>query len=474
MAHYLYDLTIIGGGSGGLTAARLATSLGAHVLLIEKERLGGDCLNYGCVPSKSVIHVARVAQQARDAARLGLLPTSLSVDMAKVSQHIQEVIRRVAANEQVYIKGVTVRFGTVSFASAHELVLNEERITSRNILIATGSRPLVPGIEGLEEVGYLTNESVFDLQHLPASLIVVGGGPIGVELGQAFARLGTHVTLLEGVERILPREDPEVSAALTGVLQSEQITIVTNAMFVKASRNGQKKVVTAKQGDRFLTFEADEILVALGRQPNVEGLNLDAAGLASDHKGIKVNAYLQTTASNILAIGDVLGGYLFTHVAAYLAGVAVRNALVPVGKKKVDYRVVPWCTFTDPEAARVGLTPEVARKQYSDIRIVRFPWAEIDRAQAESETTGFIKLVLAGKNDEIVGVHIVGSHAGELLGELSLAMQHHLTPADILDTIHTYPTMNTGIQQAAFEAFVSGHAARRNRKIVQTVLRLRK
>jgi pyruvate/2-oxoglutarate dehydrogenase complex dihydrolipoamide dehydrogenase (E3) component len=474
MAHYLYDLAIVGGGSGGLTAARIATSLGANVLLIDKERLGGDCLHYGCVPSKSLIHVARVAQQARDAAKLGLLPSNLGIDMAKVSQHIQEVIRRVAENEQVYLQGATVRFGTVSFASAHELLLNGERITSRNILIATGSRPLVPRIEGLEEVGYLTNEGVFDLQRLPASLIVVGGGPIGVELGQSFARLGTNVTILEGLERILPREDPEVSAALTGVLQSEQMSIVTSAMFVKARRNGQKKVVTARQGDRLLTFEADEILVTLGRRPNVEGLNLEAAGVAYDNKGIKVDEYLQTTASHILAIGDVIGGYLFTHVAAYQAGVAVRNALVPVGKKKVDYRVVPWCTFTDPEAARVGLAPGEAAKQYKDIRIVRFPWAEIDRAQAESETTGFIKLVLVGKKDEIVGAHIVGSRAGELLGELSLAMQHHLTLPDVLDTMHAYPTMHTGIQQAAFEAYVEGSAARRNRRIVQTVLRLRR
>jgi pyruvate/2-oxoglutarate dehydrogenase complex dihydrolipoamide dehydrogenase (E3) component len=474
MAHYLYDLTIIGGGSGGLTAARIATSLGAHVLLIEKERLGGDCLHYGCVPSKSLIHVARVAQQIRGAAKLGLLLANPGIDMAKVSRHIQEVIGRVAENEQVYVEGVTVKFGTVKFASAHELLLNEERITSRNILIATGSRPLVPRIEGLEAVGYLTNESVFDLQHLPASLIVVGGGPIGVELGQACKRLGTQVTLIEGLERILPREDPEVSAALTSVLQSEQMTIVTKATFVKASRNGQTKVVTARQGDRFLTFEADEILVTLGRRPNVEGLNLEAAGVVSDHKGIKVDDSLQTTASNILAIGDVIRGYLFTHVAAYQAGVAVRNALVPVAKKKVDYRVVPWCTFSDPEAARIGLTPEEARKQYSDIRIVRLPWAEIDRAQAESETTGFIKLVLASKKDEIIGAHIVGSRAGELLGELSLAMQQHLSLSDILDTIHAYPTMHTGLQQVAFQAYVAGHAARRNRKIVQTVLRLRK
>src|SRR5712692_11657430 len=295
-----------------------------------------------------------------------------------------------------------------------------------------------------------------------------------VYLWQAFERLGAKVTIIQGPERILPREDPEVSATVADVLRSEGIDIYTNARFVRAARNGDKKVVLAKQGEVLLTFKADEILLAVGRQPNVEGLNLEAAGVKYDNKGIKVDDYLQTSASNILAIGDVTDGYLFTHVAAYQAGVAVRNALVPVGKKKVDYRVVPWCTFTDPEAARIGLTPGEAGKQYKDMRIVRLPWAEIDRAQAEGETTGFIKLVLAGKKDAIVGAHIVGSRAGELLGELSLAMQHHLTLADLLATIHVYPTMHTGIQQAAFEAYVEGSAARSNRKIVQTVLRLRR
>ena len=474
MTHMQYDLTILGGGSGGLTAARVAASLGARVLLIDKERLGGDCLHYGCVPSKSLIYVARIAQQVRSAARLGILTTPPDIDMAKVSESIQEVIESVAGNEQVYVEGVTVKFGAVTFVSPHELLLNGERITSRNVVIATGSHPLVPPIEGLEEVGYLTNESIFDLQRLPASLVVVGGGPIGVELGQALARLGSNVTIIEGLERILPREDPEVSATITGVLQSEQMTIATNAMFVKASRSGQKKVVTARQGDRLLTFETDEILVASGRRPTIKGLNLEAAGVTCDQKGIKVNEYLQTSTPNILAIGDVIGGYLFTHVAAYQAGIAVRNALVPVGKKKVDYRIVPWCTFTDPEAARVGLTPDEARQRYKDLRVVRLPWAEIDRAQTAGETTGFIKLVLAGKKGELVGAHLVGFHAGELLGELSLAMRHHLSLADILDTIHAYPTMTTGIQQAAFEAYLQGNAVKRNRRVVQTVLSLRK
>ncbi len=473
MARAQYDLTILGGGSGGLTAARIAASLGANVLLIDKERLGGDCLNYGCVPSKSLIHVARVAQQARDAATLGLLPAHLGIDMAKVAEYIQGVIRRVAENEQVYTEGITVKFGNVSFNSATELTLNGERLTSRNTLVATGSHPLVPQIEGLEETGYVTNEHIFDLTRLPASLLVVGGGPIGVELGQAFARLGSRVTIIEALRRIVPKEDPEISATLVDVLQSEGITIATNATFVKASRDGHKKVATAKQGDRSLTFEADEILVALGRRPNVEGLNLEAAGVTYTGKGIAVNDYLQTSAPNILAVGDVIGGYLFTHVAAYQAGVAVRNALVPIAKKKVDYRVVPWCIFTDPEVAHVGLTPDEAEQQHKQVRIVKFPWAEIDRAQAEHETTGFIKLVLAGKKDEIVGAHMIGASAGELLGEISLAMQRRLTLGDILATIHAYPTMNTGIQQAALEAYLEGAAVKNNRKIVRTLLSLR-
>lgn len=468
-----YDMTIIGGGSGGLTAARIATALGANVLLVDKERLGGDCLNYGCVPSKSLIHVARVVQQAKESAKLGLMPADLHVDMAKVSDYIQGVISRVAENEKIYTEGVTVKFGNVAFKSATELSLNDEIFTSRNTLIATGSRPAIPKVEGLEETGYLTNEQAFDLMQLPASLIIVGGGPIGVELGQAFERLGAKVTIIQGADRILPREDPDISATIANVLTSEDIKIVTNARFMRASRNGDKKVVTAKQGDEELTFEADEILLALGRRPNIEGLNLEAAGVKYDNKGIKVDDYLQTSASNILAIGDIIGGYLFTHVAAYQSGVAVRNALVPVGKKKVDYRVVPWCTFTDPEAARVGLTPEEAEKHYKQVRIVKFPWSDIDRAQAEGETVGFIKLVLSGKKDELVGAHMVGARAGELLGEMALAMQHKLTLNDILATIHAYPTMNTGIQQAVFEAYLEGTAAASNRKIVRTVLSLR-
>jgi pyruvate/2-oxoglutarate dehydrogenase complex dihydrolipoamide dehydrogenase (E3) component len=474
MTHTQYDLTIIGGGSGGLTAARLANSLGANVLLIEKERLGGDCLKYGCVPSKSLIHAARVIHQAKNAAKLGLIPIDLEVDVAKINDHIQAVIGRVAESEKVYIEGVTVKFGEVSFKSATKLTLDGETITSRNTLISTGSRPLIPRIEGLEETGYLTNEDVFNLMSLPSSLLIVGGGPVGVELGQAFRRLGTDVTIIEGLDRILPKEDFEVSAIITEVLQSEGINVVNNASFINAKRAGNKKVVIAMQGDQRLAFEADEILLSIGRQPNIDGLNLEAARITYSNKGIQVNEHLQTSTPNIFAIGDVIGGYLFTHTAAYQAGIAVRNAFVPISKKKVDYRVVPWCIFTDPEAARVGLTSDEAENHHKITRIVKFPVADIDRAQTENAMTGFIKLVLAGKKEEIVGAHMVCTHAGELLGELALAMQNHLTINDIRNTIHAYPTMSTGIQQAAFEAYLHGPGVIRNRKIVQIILRLRK
>lgn len=469
-----YDLTIIGGGSGGLTAARTATALGARVLLIDKAELGGDCLRYGCVPSKSLIHVARMVQQAKNVAQFGLVPAVLGVDMARVTTYIQGVIQQVGAAEQVYTEGVTVKFGHVSFRSPTELTLNGETFTSRNTIIATGSHPAILTVEGLAEIGYLTNEGVFDLLHLPASLVVVGGGPVGVELAQAFARLGSQVTIVQGPERILPREDPEVSAAVAKVLQTEGIQIVTSARVVKASRRDARKVVTAQKGAQSLDIEADEILLALGRQPNVAELNLEAAGIAYDSKGIKVDDYLRTSAPNVLAIGDVIGGYLFTHVAAYQSAIAVRNALLPMAKKKVDYRVVPWCTFTDPEAARVGLTSQEAEKQHKQVHIARLPWSAIDRAQTSGETSGFIKLVLAGKKDQIVGAHMVGSGAGELLGELSLAMQHHLTLKDLRNTIHTYPTLTTGLQQIAFEAYLGSSEAASNRKLVRTVLRLRR
>ena len=468
-----YDLTILGGGSGGLTAARVAASLGARVLLIDKERLGGDCLYTGCVPSKSLIHAAKVVHQTRTAATVGLSSTQADIDMAQVAAYIQGVISRVHDAEQVYTDDVTVKFGTVTFESPTALRLDGEQITSRATIIATGSQPARPAIEGIEGVTYLTNESVFQLTHLPASLLIIGGGPIGIELGQALVRLGVQVTIVQGPEQILPKEEADVSDAIAHVLQSEGVKLMTQARVLKVEQKGQKKYSIVKQGEKQFSFESDEVLVAAGRQPRVADLKLEAAGVDYSVQGIKVDGYLRTSTPNIFAIGDVIGGYLFTHVAAYQASIAVRNALLPFAKKKVDYRVLPWCTFTDPEAARIGLTYAQAQKELRQVRVVTFPWADIDRAQTENATTGFIKLILAGKKEEIVGAHIVGAQAGELLGEIAVAMQQHLTISKMVNIIHPYPTLHTGLQQAIFEAYLSGSTARSNRSLVSTVLRFR-
>jgi dihydrolipoamide dehydrogenase len=469
-----YDLTILGGGSGGLAAARIAASLGAKVLLVEKMRLGGDCLYTGCVPSKSLIHVAQVVHQARRATQQGLTASHIEVDMAQVAEYIQGVIKRVSEAERVYTDDVTVKYGETTFQSPTMLMVNDEQITSHTTLIATGSHPARPQIKGFADVGYLTSEDVFQLTHLPASLLIVGGGPVGVELGQALARLGVRVTLVQRPEHILPREDRDVSLAIARVLQSEGVRLLTSTQVQQVEQRGGKKVVSVKQGEQVMTIETDEILFATGRQPNIDGLNLDAIGIACTAQGIQVDDYLRTSRANIFALGDVIGGYLFTHVAAYQAKIAVRNALLPLAKKKIDYRVVPWCTFTDPEAAHVGLTYAEAQKQHQHVRVVPFSWADIDRAQTADAPTGFIKLILAGRKDEIVGAQMVGAHAGELLAEIALAMQHHLTVSDVLATIHPYPTFHTGLQQACYEAYLSSKQAHTNRNIVRTMLRFRR
>jgi pyruvate/2-oxoglutarate dehydrogenase complex dihydrolipoamide dehydrogenase (E3) component len=471
MATYSYDLTIIGGGSGGLTAARLGQSLGARVCLIDKERLGGDCLHYGCVPSKSLIHVAKVAQQAREAAKLGLASTELTPDMAKVTAYVQGVIERASVAEQTYTEGVDVRLGRFAFAGDHQFTLDNERLSSQSFVVATGSRPVVPKVPGLAETGFLTNESAFDLTQLPTTLTIVGGGPIGVELGQAFARLGARVTIVHGPERIMPKEDPEVSEAVAAVLRREGVELLTGARMERVRRDGEQKVVEARKNDALVELRSDEILLALGRAPNVEGLSLEAAGVTFDAKGIKVDDYLATSINHIYAIGDVIGGYLFSHVAAYHAGVAVRNILLPVGRKKVGYDVLPWVTFTDPEAARIGLTEaEAMEQERGKIRVIRFPWHEIDRAQAEAEPEGFIKLVLGAKNDTILGAHLVGAHAGELLAEIALAMKYKLGLDAIFSTTHAYPTYSTGLQQAAFEAYLESESLKNARRFLRPVI----
>lgn len=471
--HSSYDLILLGGGSGGLTAARLAASLGARTLLVEKERLGGECLHSGCVPSKSLIHLARLIHQARQVQRCAGQSPSGPIDMEYVATSIQEVIEQIRETERAAVEGVTVRFGHAAFQSPSTLLLDGETINGQAVVIATGSHPAIPAISGLAEAGFLTNETVFDLKALPASLAILGGGPQGCELGQAFARLGSRVTIIQRAERLLPREDPQVSQAITTALHIDGVHILTNSQVTQISMQGTQRILTIRQGGQAQPLSVEAILLATGRQPNMNNVHLEAADIACNESGIVVDRFLRTSAPTVYAIGDVIGGAHFSHVAAAQAGIAVRNALVPFGKQRYDARVIPWCTFTSPEAGRIGLTEAEARQRYKRVRVVAFPAMEIDRAQTDQETAGFLKLVLAGTREEIVGAHLVGAHVGELLGELALAMRQRLPLSALLATIHPYPTWSTGLQQLAFEAYIQGQQARHHRTLVRAWLALR-
>ncbi len=443
-----YDLVVIGGGSAGLLVAGIAASLKAKVALIERDRLGGDCLWYGCVPSKSLIHASRIAYDVKHAGRFGVYCKDPEIDFAKAIGHVQGVISTIQPHdspERFEALGVEVIFGSGKFINRQTFKVNGRNLKARAFVVCTGSRPAIPPIPGLKEAGYLTNEEVFSITQLPKSLAVIGGGPIGCELGQAFSRLGSQVTIIVSRDRLLHKEDPEAVAVIHKQFESEGIRLLlqTKAERVEVA-DGKKHVWTTED-----KITVDEILVAAGRQPNVESLNLDAAGVKLSKVGIEVNSKLQTTNPRIYACGDVIGGYQFTHVAGYQANVVLKNALfLPV--LKADYRVIPWATFTDPELARVGLTEQEARERYrDDIYVVKQGFDEVDRAQAEAATAGFAKIITR-RNGQILGAHLVGASAGELIHEIILAMSHKLK-ISALGGIHIYPTLTEVNSKVAFE-----------------------
>lgn len=448
-----YDLVIIGGGSAGIPAAQLAGTLRASVALVDREKLGGECLYTGCVPSKALVHAAQVAAAVRNAGAVGLRaalePPSLSEVMDAVQRAIEQVYVESDAPEHLIERGVEVAFGEARFISPHTLYLNDQTITARHFLIATGSHPAIPSIPGLREAGFLTNETIFSVRALPERLAVIGGGPIGCELGQAFARLGSQVTILQRPARLLPKDEPDASAALQAQLELEGVTVTLGAAVTRATRTDQGAVLDVLVGSETWQLPVDAILVATGRAPNVDDLDLEAAGVRYDaRRGVSVDAYLRTSTPHIYAAGDVTGGYRFTHAAALDARVAVRNALFP-GKKKRDTRVMPWATFTEPEVARVGLTEAEARRQHgADARVDTQPFAGVDRAVTDGATSGFVKLISTA-NGRLLGAQIVGPRAGDIINELALALARHLTLAQIAAVTHVYPTFALAIQQAA-------------------------
>ncbi|MGQ3685363.1 MAG: dihydrolipoyl dehydrogenase family protein [Candidatus Loosdrechtia sp.] len=470
-----FDLTVIGGGAGGLNVASGAVQLGARVALVEKKKLGGDCLYYGCVPTKTLVHVAKIASLIKRSEEFGIDKTPLAFDFKNIMNHMRKVIARIGEHDdpkRFEGMGVKVFFGTGKFIDPHTFELEGKKITSRKFVIATGSRAAVIPMKGLETIPYLTSETALELEYLPKSVIILGGGPIGVEFAQIFTRLGTKVTIIEKVGQILPREDKEIAGILTSILQDEGIEIVTctNVEQVKQGTGRKGVEVMAECTGHQRVFQADEFMLATGREPNLEGLCLRAAGVRMRKRAIEVDNSLRTTARNIWACGDVTGHYFFTHMAEYHAGIVVANALIPFIKRKVDYRAVPWVTFTDPELGRVGLTEEEARQKYHHIKVFRYEVKDIDRAVAEGEGRGMIKIVCT-KKGKILGSHVLAPQAGEYLHEFVMAMQNNLGVGSITRTIHVYPTLAQAVRRTTnqyyAEKIFSGWIPKFTKKLIR-------
>lgn len=460
---YDRNLIVIGGGAAGLVSAYIAAATKAKVTLVEAHKMGGDCLNYGCVPSKALIRSAKLAHQMRQAARYGLTPVAPQVDFAQVMARVQDVIADIEPHDSIerYTGlGVEVLQGHARLIDPWtvEIALNDggtQRLTSRAIVIATGAHPFVPPLPGLDQVGALTSDTLWqalrDRPAPPARLVVLGGGPIGTELSQAFARLGSGVTQIEMAPRLMGREDPEVSELVTASLRADGVEVLTGHKALACGiSDGEKWIEVEHQGHtRRIVF--DEIIAAVGRSPRLTGFGLEELGIKTN-RVVETNEYLETLFPNILAAGDVAGPYQFTHTAAHQAWFAAVNALFGDLKRfKADYRVIPWATFTDPEVARVGLSESEAREKGIAVEITRYGLDDLDRAIADGAAHGFVKVLTVPGKDRILGVTIVGEHAGDLIAEFVLAMKHGLGLNKILGTIHIYPTWAEANKYAAGE-----------------------
>lgn len=445
-ARFDRNIVVIGAGSGGLVSAYIAAAVKAKVTLIEKHKMGGDCLNTGCVPSKALIRSAKYAAQLKRGEEFGFGKVEGDVDFARVMERVQSVIAAIEPHDSIerYTRlGVEVIQGEAKVVDPYTVEVNGQRLTTRNIIVATGARPFVPPIPGLQEAGYLTSDNVWDLRERPERLVVLGGGPIGSELTQAFARLGSRVTQVEMATRIMGREDPEVSDAVMARFRAEgiDVRIETQAKEVRIE-NGEKILIAQHNGEE-VRIPFDQILVAVGRAANVSGFGLEELGVTlTGRKTVAVNEFLQTNFPNIYAVGDVAGPYQFTHTASHMAWYAAVNSLFGRFKKfRVDYSVIPWATFTDPEVARVGLNETEAREQGIDYEVTTFGIDDLDRAIADGEAHGMIKVLTVPGKDRILGVTITGDHAGDLIAEYVAAMKHKIGLNKILGTIHIYPTL---------------------------------
>jgi pyruvate/2-oxoglutarate dehydrogenase complex dihydrolipoamide dehydrogenase (E3) component/uncharacterized membrane protein YdjX (TVP38/TMEM64 family) len=464
------NLVVIGAGSGGLVSAYIAAAVRARVTLVEGHRMGGDCLNTGCVPSKALIRTAKVARLIAKADELGIADAGGRVDFAAAMRRVHAVIERIAphdSEERYTAMGVEVLRGHARITSPWtvEVSLSDassRTLSTKNIIIAAGAGPLVPPIPGLAESGCLTSDTVWNLTERPRRLLVLGGGPIGCELAQTFARLGSHVTQVEMAPRVLVREDPEVSDLVAASLRADGVTLPTGHQALRVDRVDGEKRLVARHGDADVVIGFDELLCAVGRAPRVQGYGLETLGIPLTPRGtIETDAFLRTRYPNIYAVGDVAGPFQFTHAAAHQAWYAAVNALFGrLRRFRVDYRVLPWTTFTDPEVARVGLSETEAKAQGMAVEVTRYGIDDLDRAIADGTAHGFVKVLTDPGRDRILGVTIVGEHAGDLLAEYVLAMKHGLGLNRILGTIHSYPTLAEANRFAAGE-WKQAHTPRR-------------
>jgi pyruvate/2-oxoglutarate dehydrogenase complex dihydrolipoamide dehydrogenase (E3) component len=448
-----YDIIAIGGGTAGLVTAAGAAGLGARVALVERAKLGGDCLWTGCVPSKALIGSARIAQAFRDAASFGVEPAEPEVNAARVLESVREVRARIQPHDdpaRFRAMGVDVIEGSARFVSPTEIEVDGRRLSGRRFLIATGSRAAVPPIKGLAETGYYTHETAFDRDTIPRSVAIVGGGAIGIEFAQAYRRLGVEVTVVEMLDQILFKEEPELATRLRVILETAGIRILTERRVQHVSREGEmaRLTVVGSAGEELI--EAHEVFVSTGRHPNIEDLGLDRAGVETGRTGVLVDDRLRTSRKHIFAAGDVTGGLLFTHVADHEARTVVRNALFP-GLSRIRYDVIPWCTFTDPELAHVGLTEAEARERHGDrVRTFTYELRDLDRAVTDRADEGCVKLV-ADPRGRILGGHILASSAGTMIVEVALAMRHGIKLAALSSLVHPYPTMSEAVRRTAHE-----------------------
>ena len=467
------DICVIGAGSGGLSVAAGAAQMGAEVVLLEKGKMGGDCLNYGCVPSKALIAAGHAADTIRHAGRFGINGHEPEVDFLGVRDHVRGVIAAIEPHDSVERfegLGVTVIQAAGRFTGPDEVVAGDTRIKAKRFVIATGSSAAVPPIPGLDRVPFLTNETVFDLAERPEHLIVIGGGPIGSELAQAQRRLGAKVSLLE-MFTVLGKDDPDVTTFARRRLLEDGIDIHEGIAIKKIGQDGNGIAAVIEENGQERRILGSHLLVAAGRKANVDGLNLEAAGVAYSPKGVEVDARLRSSNRKVFAIGDVAGGYQFTHMAGYHAGIVIRNILFKL-PAKVNDKAVPWVTFTDPEVAHVGLTEAEARKRFGDdkVRALKWSFEENDRAQAERATEGLVKVVV-GPRGKILGASIAGAHAGELIQSWVLAISQGLKIGAMANIIAPYPTLGEVNKRAAGSYYTPSLFSERTRKIVRFLQR---